>query len=135
MMRPGGRNRYWWLRVRNISLQWWVVGCSVCRRDRISRQQLRFVGRISYNHVRLWLHSQNMRAGILLLTTFLMEKRNCRKWSQRGRGVPPPEYQWWPVICYRVSLSSLLLFQFVGPHKLSILILQNWFANRLSKIG
>jgi len=55
-----------------------------------------------------------MRAGILLLTTFLMKNGIAEKndLSVVGEVCPRPEYQCWPVIGYRVSLSSLFFPHF-----------------------
>jgi hypothetical protein len=55
-----------------------------------------------------------MRAGIFITNDFLNEKRNCRKndLSVVGEVCPRPEYQCWPVIGYRVSLSSLFFPHF-----------------------
>jgi hypothetical protein len=59
-----------------------------------------------------------MRAGIFITNDFLNEKRNCRKndLSVVGEVCPRPEYQCWPVIGYRVSLSSLFFFSIFGNY-------------------
>lgn len=59
-----------------------------------------------------------MRAGILLLTTFLMKNGIAEKndLSVVGEVCPRPEYQCWPVIGYRVSLSSLFFFSIFGNY-------------------